>query len=114
MVIPSDGEVQSYHSDAVAAAHDLVGRRFNSNKLVYSPNKTVAGSISVFVGGWLLSAFVLGIYVCVGIFAKPFVSYLLPLTVSALVSMLVESLPFKDIDNITVTVAAAILGYFLF
>ena len=93
---------------------DLVGRRFNSNKLPYNPDKTVAGSISVIVGGWLLSAFVLGIYVGTGVFAEPFVSYMLPLTIIALVSALIESLPFKDIDNITVTVVAAIAGYFLF
>jgi phytol kinase len=93
---------------------DLVGRRFNSNKLPYSPSKTVAGSISVFFGGWLLSAFILVIYVGVGVFATPFATYLLPLTIIALVSMLIESLPFKDIDNITVTMAAAMLGYFLF
>ena len=93
---------------------DLIGRRFNSNKLPHSPDKTVAGSISVFIGGWLLSAFILGIYVGTGIFAGFFVSYLLPLTIIAVVSALIESLPFKDIDNITVTVAAAVLGYFLF
>jgi len=90
---------------------DLVGRRFNSSNLPHNSNKTVAGSISVFVGGWLLSAFVLGIYVGVGIFAGSFVSYLMPLTIIALVSMAIESLPFKDIDNITVTIAAALTGY---
>ena len=93
---------------------DLVGRRFNSSKLPHSPDKTVAGSASVFIGGWLLSAFVLGVYVGTGVFAGAFASYLVPLTIIALVSMLVESLPIKDIDNITVTVAAALLGYFLF
>jgi phytol kinase len=93
---------------------DLVGRRFNTNKLPYSPDKTVAGSISVFIGGWLLSAFVLGIYALTGNLAQPLGDYILPLTIIALVSALVESFPFKDIDNITVTVTAAILGYFLF
>ena len=93
---------------------DLVGRRFNSNKLPYSPTKTVAGSISVFVGGWLLSAFVLGIYVEAGVFETSFGSLALPLTIITLASAAIESLPFKDIDNITVTIAAAILGYFLF
>ena len=93
---------------------DLVGRHFNSSKLPHSPNKTVAGSLSVFLGGWLLSAFILAIYVGVGIFVGPFVSYLIPLTIIAIVSMLIESLPFKDIDNITVTLAAVIVGYFLF
>jgi phytol kinase len=93
---------------------DLVGRRYPSNKLPYSPDKTVAGSISVFVGGWLLSAFILVIYVGAGVFESPFGMYVLPLTVVAFVSMLVESLPFKDIDNITVTLAVATVGYFLF
>jgi phytol kinase len=93
---------------------DLVGRRFNSGRLPHSPDKTVAGSLGVFLGGWLLSAFILAVYVGAGIFAGPFVSYLAPLTIIALVSMVVESLPFKDIDNITVTLAAVTLGYFLF
>ena len=93
---------------------DLVGRRFNSSKLPHSPDKTVAGSLSVFLGGWLLSAFILAIYVGIGIFAKPFGMYGLPLTIVALVSMLVESLPFKDIDNITVTLAAVLTGFLVF
>ena len=93
---------------------DLVGRHFNSNKLPYSPEKSLAGSLGVFIGGWLLSAFVLAIYSGVGVFAKPFTVYVLPLTIIALVSALVESLPYKDVDNITVTVTAAIFGYFLF
>jgi len=42
---------------------DMVGKRYNENRLPYSPNKTVAGSLSVFIGGWLLSAFVLAVFV---------------------------------------------------
>ena len=93
---------------------DLVGRRIKSPSLPWSPNKTAAGSVSVFVGGWLLSAFILAIYVGVGIFSKSLGTYVLPLTIIAFASMLIESLPFKDVDNITVTVVAAALGYFLF
>ncbi len=93
---------------------DLVGRRFNSSKWPHSPEKSMAGSLSVFIGGWLLSAFVLVIYTGAGVFAGPFIAYLIPLTVIALVSALVESFPHKDVDNITVTVAAVVLGYFLF
>jgi phytol kinase len=93
---------------------DVVGRRFESAKLPYSPDKSVAGSLGVFIGGWVLATFVLGVYVTAGVFAGPFTVYLLPLTVIALVSMVIESLPFRDVDNITVTVAAALLGWFLF
>ena len=93
---------------------DLVGRRVKSPNLPWSLNKTVAGSISVFFGGWLLSAFVLAIFVGAGVFAKPFTAYVMPLIIIAFVSMMIESLPLKDVDNVTVTVAAATLGYFLF
>jgi phytol kinase len=93
---------------------DIVGRRIKSAKLFHSPEKSVAGSISVFVGGFLLSAAILAIYVMVGAFAGPFSRYIFPLFVIALVGMLVESLPQKDVDNVTLTIASAILGYFLF
>jgi phytol kinase len=93
---------------------DLVGRRFNSRKLPYSPEKTLAGSLGVLIGGWLLSAFVLAIYTGTGVFARPFASFVLPLTIITLVSALVESLPYKDVDNITVTLAAVLSGLLLF
>jgi phytol kinase len=92
---------------------DLVGRRFGSKKLAYSPEKTLAGSASVFFGGWFLSAFVLAIFVQTGVFDVPFGAFPLPLTIIALASTLVESLPFRDLDNLTVTASAAILGLFL-
>jgi phytol kinase len=93
---------------------DLVGRRVRSPILPWSREKSVAGSLAVFFGGWLLSAFILAVYTGAGVFAGPFPSYLLPLTIIAFVSALVESLPHRDIDNITVTVTAVVLGYFLF
>jgi hypothetical protein len=50
----------------------------------------------------------------VGVFTGPFSVDILPLTIIALVSTVIESLPQRDIDNITVTVAAALLGWLLF
>jgi len=93
---------------------DVVGRHFNSPKLFHSPQKSVAGSLGVFFGGWIMSAAVLAIYVGLGLFSGPFSRFLLPITLIAIVSTLIESLPQKDVDNITVTLAAAILGWFLF
>jgi phytol kinase len=93
---------------------DVVGRRFSSAKLPYSPDKSVAGSLGVFFGGWILSALVLLIYIVVGVFPAPFSAYLLPITIIAVVVTIVESLPFKDIDNITVTLASVIVGWFMF
>jgi phytol kinase len=93
---------------------DIVGRRVKSPKLYWSPEKSVAGSLSVFVGGAALTVLILFIYVSMGIFAAPFAMYLLPIALIALGAMLVESLPFKDIDNITLTVVSALLGHLVF
>lgn len=93
---------------------DLVGRRFKSPKLFHSPAKSVAGSLGVFFGGWVLSAFVLAMYLLASVFDGPVSAYLLPLTVIAAVATVIESLPQRDVDNITVTFAAALLGWWLF
>jgi phytol kinase len=92
---------------------DMVGRNIKSPKLSWSLEKSIAGSIGVFAGGWLLAALIMFVYVQAGIFASPFSSYLLPLTWIALGTTVVESLPLKDVDNITATVVAAVMGYFL-
>jgi len=93
---------------------DIVGRRVKSPKLFWSREKSIAGSIAVFTGGAFLTALILFIYVSIGVFAAPFNIYLFPILWIALGGMLVESLPFKDIDNITLTVASALLGYLVF
>jgi phytol kinase len=93
---------------------DILGRGVKSPHLPWSPRKTVAGSLGMLFGGWVLAALILGIYVAAGLFTRSFVSYLLPITWIALAGAVVESLPFADIDNITVTLAAVILGYLLF
>ena len=93
---------------------DLVGRRIASPRLPWSREKSTAGSISVFLGGFVTAAVVLGVYVAAGVFPGPLTRYLVPLALVCLAGMAVESLPYRDIDNITVAVAAAMLGYFLF
>jgi len=93
---------------------DIVGRRIKSPKLAWSREKSIAGSLSVFTGGALLTALILFVYVSLGIFTAPFSMYLLPIMWVALGGMLIESLPFKDIDNITLTVICALLGHLVF
>lgn len=93
---------------------DIVGRRILSPRLPWSREKSLAGSLSVLIGGLTLSTVILAVYVAAGVFSASLSAYLLPLTLIALVSMLVESLPYKDIDNITMTLSAALLGWWLF
>jgi phytol kinase len=93
---------------------DIVGRRFKSRKLPWSPEKSLAGSLSVFLGGWLLTMLIFTVYVWAGVFSGPVTRFVLPVSLIALGAMLVESLPFKDVDNITLTVVTALIGHLVF
>ncbi len=93
---------------------DILGKRMGSSRLPWSANKSWAGSAAMFLGGWVFALGVLALYVSAGAFTGPFIRFLLPVTVIALVGTLVESFPFADIDNITVPVVAVLLGFILF
>ena len=93
---------------------DIMGRGLRSPKLPWNKDKSVAGSLGMLLGGWVLTAFILFIFVLKAVFAGQFTGYLLPVTYLAVLATLVESLPIKDVDNISVTLAAVALGYLLF
>lgn len=93
---------------------DIVGRKFASAKLPWSGEKSVAGTVSVFLGGWLMSAVIIFIYASAGVFDGMFTDYLPLLTVMALAGAVVESLHYKDIDNISMTIASALVGHWFF
>jgi len=93
---------------------DVVGRRYGRIKLPWNKKKSWAGSLGVFLGGWLLSAFILSIFIVAGVFNPPLISNFLGLSLVALACTIIESLPFEDIDNITVPLIALIIGPLLF
>ncbi|MEZ0394844.1 MAG: phosphatidate cytidylyltransferase [Anaerolineales bacterium] len=93
---------------------DIAGRGLRSPALPWNRGKSWAGTAGMFLGGWALAAFIVWIYVLTGAFPAPFAAYLLPITLIALGGTLVESLPLRDVDNLTVTLAAALLGHLLF
>lgn len=93
---------------------DIAGRRIASPKLPWSRDKSVAGTLSVFLGGWVMSAVVMYIFVATGAFTGRFINYLPPITGIALVGAVVESLHYKDIDNISMTLASALIGHWFF
>lgn len=92
---------------------DIVGKRFPSGSLPWSKRKSWAGSISMFLGGWVFAFGIIAIYLGVHVFRGTLGDYLVPTTLIALAGTLVESLPFNDIDNITVPALAVLLGQFL-
>lgn len=67
----------------------------------------------MFLGGWGFSLAILALYIFGGIYPGTLSTYLLPLLLIALVGALVETLPLKDIDNITITLSALITGQLL-
>jgi len=93
---------------------DIFGKRFRSAQLPWSRNKSLAGSLAMFIGGWLFSFGIIGFYVLFGVFAAPLTDYLIPITVIALAATLIESLPLKDVDNLTVPAISLLVGYLLF
>ena len=90
---------------------DIVGTRIRSTSIPWAKNKTLAGTISVFVGGWIFCVAIIFIYQVWGIMDISTQNLLLPVTAIAFIGALVESLPFKDIDNITVPLASILLSF---
>ncbi len=93
---------------------DIIGKRVGGVRLPWSPKKTLAGSITMLVGGWLLAILVLWIFVSAGYFNGTISDYLLPVSAVAMATTLVESLPFRDIDNISVPLVAVLMGLLVF
>jgi phytol kinase len=92
---------------------DILGRRFGYRKIPWSDDKSWVGSFGMFIGGWLFAVGIIAIYITFGIFSGSLNSYLPEIFIIAIAGTLVESLPFHDIDNITVTLTAVLLGHLL-
>lgn len=93
---------------------EILGRTYGRARIPWNPTKTWIGTIGMFIGGFSLSIIVLAILVELGIFSNPVLSYLPTLLFISLAGTAVETLPLPDVDNITVTFTAVLLGNFLF
>ncbi|MBN2501018.1 MAG: phosphatidate cytidylyltransferase [Anaerolineales bacterium] len=93
---------------------DIIGRRWGTVKLPWSEDKSWVGSAGMLVGGWLFAVGIVWAFIAAGQFAAPLSAYLLPITIIAVIGTVVESVPIRDVDNITVTATALIAGHFLF
>ena len=93
---------------------DIIGRRYGKRALPWSKDKTWLGSLGMLLGGWIFTIVILTIFVKAGIFNGPVAQFIFPITWIAIIGAIVESLPIKDVDNITVTVAAIVIGHLFF
>jgi len=94
---------------------DVIGRRWGRARLPFSPNKSWAGSAAMFAGSYLFGFGFLALFNAFGNFAPPLdlAATAAAVAVISLAATAVESLPFHDIDNVTVTLAALGLGLLL-
>ena len=93
---------------------DILGRRYGKTHILWNPRKTWIGSIAMFSGGLILSLSILAIYISIGFFDSTLLDLIPAILIISLLATIVETLPLPDIDNITVTATAVLLGYFLF
>ncbi|KAJ7974970.1 Phytol kinase [Quillaja saponaria] len=87
---------------------DIFGRRFGAVKIPYNPQKSWAGSIAMFVFGFLFSTGMLYYYSALGYFQLDWTSTMQKVALVSLVATAVESLPTTKVvdDNISVPLAS--------
>ena len=93
---------------------DILGRRYGKSHIPWNPRKSWIGSLAMFSGGFILSSIILGIFISMGIFDSTLIALIPTILIISLLATIVETLPLPDVDNITVTATAVLLGYFLF
>ncbi|XP_034704779.1 phytol kinase 1, chloroplastic-like isoform X2 [Vitis riparia] len=91
---------------------DIMGRRFGSLKLPYNQQKSWAGSISMFVFGFLISIGMLHYFSALGYFQLDWIWTMEKVALISLVATVVESLPTTKVvdDNISVPLASMVMA----
>lgn len=93
---------------------DIIGTRFGHRGLPWNQKKTWMGSLGMFIAGCLFSLLVLAVFIQASQFSPPVWDYLLQIAVMSAGATIVESLPIRDFDNLTITLASVVLGLLLF
>ena len=95
---------------------DIVGRRLGRARLPINPDKSWAGSLAMFVGGLIFAAAFVALFNALGLLQPrlSLPSALLSVVPIALAATIVEALPLGDLDNLTISAAAVVLGLLLF
>lgn len=93
---------------------DISGNLIGGRTIPWSPKKTIVGSLTMFFGGLFFSLFIIWVFVRMGYLYAPISNYLLPVILIAFLSTIVESLPFENIDNITVPLVSVLIGLIVF
>ncbi|MCD7456989.1 Phytol kinase 1, chloroplastic [Datura stramonium] len=95
---------------------DIVGRRFGSTKIPYNKQKSWAGSLSMFVLGFLVSVGMLYYFSSLGYFHLDWVSTVERVAAVSFIATIVESLPITGTvdDNISVPLVSMVVASLAF
>lgn len=93
---------------------DIIGRRVPSFALKWSPSKSIAGTISMFLGGLIFSSILVLIFIEYGFLRITFMESFPKILLLNILATIVESLPVRDWDNVTVPVIVVLVGLILF
>jgi phytol kinase len=95
---------------------DIIGRRWGTHKLPLNSDKSWAGSAAMFGGSFGLALAMLAWFNTLELFTPPLNlgSTAGIVAAIALVGTVVEALPLRDVDNLTLTGSAVVLGLWLF
>ncbi|KAK2973388.1 hypothetical protein RJ640_022199 [Escallonia rubra] len=95
---------------------DIMGRRFGDLKIPYNQQKSWAGSISMFVVGFVISIGMLYYFSVLGYFKLDWICTIKRVALVSLVATVVESLPTTEImdDNISVPLTSMLVAYLSF
>jgi phytol kinase len=92
---------------------DIVGRRIPSARLFWSPNKSFAGSLAMFLCGTIFALIIIFIFSQLGLLGINFQEIYPKIIILNFVATIIESLPLQDWDNITVPLTVVLLGLIL-
>uniref|UniRef100_A0A0E0MIN2 Fatty acid desaturase domain-containing protein n=1 Tax=Oryza punctata TaxID=4537 RepID=A0A0E0MIN2_ORYPU len=94
---------------------DIAGRRFGHIKLPYNPDKSYAGSIAMFLAGFLASILYMCYFHLFG-FVEENWTMVIAFGMTSLTAAIVESLPISTRldDNLTVPLASVLVGVLVF
>ncbi|KAF9596712.1 hypothetical protein IFM89_012911 [Coptis chinensis] len=95
---------------------DIMGRKYGSLKIPYNPQKSFAGSISMFLCGFLISIMMLYYFSALGYFQLDWTTAVQRVALVALVATIVESLPTTEVvdDNISVPISSMLIAFMFF
>lgn len=94
---------------------DIIGKRFGKKiRIPWAKEKSLIGSIAMLVGGMIFSTALVSIFLALNIFSGEWLAYFYKIVIICLAATVIESLPFKNIDNLSVPVVAVIVGELLF